>query len=229
MCGEVEMEVKQYIWEVVDSNSWLILEDDNGLLIDVVDNQELFETAKRLKSLTVILTHSHFDHIIGLNWIRKLKPGLKVIATRLCSENIGNIYRNMSSTATAFVAFYEEGRKKGVQIEPFSCAPADQIFEEKTESVWQGHHIRLFAVHGHSDDGLIVVLDERYLFSGDTLLPIPTVTRFRGGNTKRFWEEDIPVLQNLGIEDVYPGHGKAGKMIEMIKSNMRSKSIKDRE
>ena len=66
----------------------------------------------------------------------------------------------------------------------------------------------------------IAVLDEKYLFSGDTLLPIPTVTRFRGGSTKRFWEEDMPRLREMrNIETVFPGHGMRGKLGEMVGVN----------
>lgn len=222
------MEVKQYIWEVVDSNSWLILEDDNGLLIDVVDNQELFETVKRLKSLTVILTHSHFDHIIGLNKVRNICGNVEIISTSKCSENIGNIYRNMSATAEAFVELNKNGQNRE-KIAPFICEPSDKVFEDELKLNWLGHKVNLLAVHGHTCDGLALSIDSKLVFTGDTLLNMPTITRFPTGSTKRFWNEDIPILQNLGIEDVYPGHGKAGKMIEMIKFNMRSKSIKDRE
>ncbi len=220
MSGEVEMEIKSFVWDVVDTNSFLIIEGNHGLLIDAIDQEDLYRSMEPLETLSIILTHCHFDHIIGLNRIRRLKPNNKVIATRLCSEKIGNIYRNMSSTATAFVAFYEEGRKKNIQIEPFTCAPADQIFEEEMDLIWCDHHIRFFAVHGHSDDSLIAVLDEKYLFSGDTLLPIPTVTRFRGGSTKRFWEEDMPRLREMrNIETVFPGHGMRGKLGEMVGVN----------
>ena len=66
------MEIKQFIWNVVDSNSFLIVEGNNGLLIDVIDNFELTEALSTLENLTVILTHSHFDHTIGLNRIRKI-------------------------------------------------------------------------------------------------------------------------------------------------------------
>lgn len=105
------MEIKQYVWDVVDSNSWLITEGTSGLLIDAVDSRQLYERLETLDDLTVILTHSHFDHIVGLNRIRELKPQAKVIATKKCSEYVGNIYRNMSSSATAFMKFYEQGKK----------------------------------------------------------------------------------------------------------------------
>ena len=46
------------------------------------------------------------------------------------------------------------------------------------------------------NSNLIAVVDNKFMFSGDTLLSIPTITRFRSGSTKLFWEEDIPKLKN---------------------------------
>lgn len=198
----------------MDSNSWLILEEPHGLLIDAVDSEELYEAIEHLASLSIILTHSHFDHIIGLNKIRSLRSDCTVIATKLCSENIGNIYRNLSSTATAFMAFYEQGKKRNIEIEPFTCEPAQvtfDAFDDREMSLdWHGYKVELKAVYGHSNDGLLAVIDGKLLFSGDTLLAIPTVTRLPGGSTKRFKEEDMPLLKNSFSNGViYPGHGES--------------------
>lgn len=213
------MEIKQYSWDIVDSNSWLILEEDNGLLIDVIDSQKLFQIVQTLRSLSVILTHAHFDHIIGLNKIRELKPDTKVICTQRCSEYLENVYRNMSLTTTVFMKFYEGGDKGEIEIKPFTCEAADETFLNQKEFQWCRHEIRLEAVHGHSDDSLIAVADGKYMFSGDTILLIPTVTRFPCGSTKRFWQEDIPLLKKTEVDVVYPGHGLSGRLEDMIAVN----------
>ena len=214
------MEIKQFVWDVVDSNSWLLVENNQGLLIDVVDSDDLLGTIVDLESLKIILTHSHFDHIIGLNRLRELRHDATVIATNLCSENLGNIHKNMSSTADAFMTFYHEGASKDYKIVPFSCGEAGITFEGEYGFEWYWRRINLKAVHGHSADGLIVVVDEKLLFSGDTLLSIPTVTRFPSGSSERFWLEDIPMLQAIkNIELVFPGHGKPGKLDELLKIN----------
>ena len=210
------MNLKQFTWNIVDSNSWLILEGPHGLLIDAVDSEELYEAIEHLASLSIILTHSHFDHIIGLNRIRAIKPETIVIATKQCSLNIGDIHKNLSSTATAFLSFYEQGRKSNTQIKAFTCTPAQVTFKgaEKVFN-WQGHKVELKAVYGHSNDGLVAFIDQKLLFSGDTLLAVPTVTRFPGGNKKRYQEEDIPLLKSIISKKcyVYPGHGVASKLV----------------
>jgi len=200
------VEIRQFPWNVIDSNSWLIIEGSDGLLIDAVDSQALFDSIKNLSSLTVILTHCHFDHIFGLNKIREIRPDATVISTKLCSEYIGNKFRNLSSVATAFTSFYNGG-VQSVSIQPFECKPTDLVFEGMKDFFWAGHIVSLHSVYGHSADGLIAVIND-CIFSGDTLLSISTTTRFPTGNKKRFRDEDIPLLKSFGKEyRVLPGHG----------------------
>ena len=206
------MEIRQFAWNVVDTNTWLMTEGEDGLLVDVVDNPGLYEAVLPLKTLTVILTHSHFDHIIGLNKLRELGHACTVISTRLCSEQIGNRIRNMSSSADAFMVFYKKGQNSDIHIEPFTCGPADITFEDRLLYHWREHRISLTAVHGHSADSLLADVDGQYLFTGDTILSIPTVTRLPGGSTRKFQEEDLPLLRSMRDMPVYPGHGPADKL-----------------
>lgn len=210
------MEIKQFVWNVVDTNSWLMTEGEDGLLVDAVDEPALYEAVRPLKTLTVILTHSHFDHIIGLNRIRELMPACTVLSTRLCSEQIGNRFRNMSSSADAFMVFYNKGQKSGTHIEPFTCGPADITFEDSLLYCWRGHSFRFTAVHGHSADSLLAEADGQFLFTGDTILTIPTVTRLPGGSTRKFREEDLPLLRSMLDMPAYPGHGPAERLSVLL-------------
>ena len=216
------MEIRQYKWDVVDSNSWLITEENQGLLIDAVENKSLYAELVHLDDLIVILTHSHFDHIIGLNRIREIRPAVTVISTENCSKYLINQYRNMSSSANAFLKFYNNGYKSNTEVKPFVCEPADRIFTDKMILTWSGHLVKLLAVHGHTDDSLLTEIDGEILFSGDTLLAIPTVTRFPTGSSARFWGEDLPILRKMNhIKCVYPGHGNPGTLEKMIAANQK--------
>lgn len=221
MSTKNSMPIKQFTWDVVDSNSWLIMEGKNGLLIDVIDSKELYGVLEQMESLTVILTHCHFDHIVGLNRLRELHPESRVISTELCSQYVGDARKNTSNTATTYLSFYRHGEKADMKIEPFICRPSEKTFETNMDFDWYGHLVSLSAVHGHSSDGLIATIDEKNLFSGDTLLPIQTVTKPPSGSAKRFWEEDIPKLRDLDVDIVYPGHGMPGKAEDMLRVNVR--------
>ena len=217
-----KIKIEQYIWDVVDSNSFLIRENDHSLLIDAIDSNELYNAIANSNDLLIILTHSHFDHINGLNKIRKLNPHVSVLATSQCSINIGNKYRNMSSVANAFMSFYR-GKPYEGSINAICCDPADKVFENDEKINWNGHRIELLTFYGHSNDSLMVVLAKQVFFSGDTLLSTPTVTRFPGGNTDRFWNEDIHKIEQIDAELVFPGHGLPGTKAEMIRKNYETK------
>lgn len=201
--------LKTYTWDVVDSQSYLLSCSGHGLLIDAVDSPALYRDISSLETLTLILTHSHFDHICGLNRIRTIFPSVRVVSTGQCSENLGNPYRNMSSSAVAYLSFYQGAGSKNAVVEPFVCEPADMTFDQSIDLDWNGRMVHLQACYGHSNDGLLALLDDKWLFSGDTLLPVPTITRFKGGSAKRFFGEDIPYLASLKdkVEMVFPGHG----------------------
>ena len=219
---DIGLQINRFVWNVVDSNSWLIVEGKNGLLIDVVDNDSLFDRVRCLDSLTVILTHSHFDHISGLNRLREEKPESFVISTSLCSENIGDPRKNTSNIATAYLSFLEKTEKPNTAIEPFSCKPSDKVFTDNSVFDWCGHNVKLFSLHGHSSDSLAVIIDDQALFSGDELLSIPVITRLPGGSTEKYWTEDMPWFESIknDITLVFPGHGQPGKIEDMIKVNV---------
>ncbi len=213
------MEIKQFTWGIVDSNSWMVLDEKDGLLIDAVDNPQLYKFIKNLDSLTIILTHSHFDHIVGLEHIREIYPKALVYATEQCSRNIGDRYKNMSASANVFMTFYRKEPFIG-NIESFTCSPADITFDKTLVFNWKGHYIKLESFYGHSNDSLTISIDNRFLFSGDTVLHTPTITRFPGGNTEKFWKNDIPKLNNIDIEQVFPGHGPIGYLKELLANNI---------
>ena len=184
--------IRQYPWDVLDSNAWLIVEGDGGLLFDPVDSQALYTAVEGLDSLTVILTHCHFDHICGLNRLRELKPQARVIATAACSERIQRPAGNLSNIADALMFFRDPDAREGKKVSPFACAPADTVFSGETRFQWRGHDVALSEYHGHVAGSLCCALDGVHLFTGDTLLPLPTVTRLPGGSTRRFGTRTCP-------------------------------------
>lgn len=226
------IQIRQFTWNLIDANSFLLTEGAHGLLIDAVYSPELFDALSAIDDLIIILTHCHFDHICGLNQIRECMPYVLVYASKKCSENIGNPFRNMSSSADVFWTFYKNRNQyikhndvKYHIVEPFICAPTDLFFEGETVLKWRNHKITLTQYGGHTNDSLIAVIDNKYMFSGDTLLPIPTVTRFPSGNTSQFWKETIPKLKNMAVDLVFPGHGMPGELTAMIAANEKRRTV----
>jgi len=177
------------------------------LVIDPIDKEDVLDYCRNADTITVILTHEHFDHICGLNKLRSMVPNkVKVIANKECSERIGNPKLNMSVYADTLMALAEKTVDKVLQ--PFSCAVADIIFSEGYSFDWLGEDVELISTPGHSPGSASIVMDNM-LFSGDTLLVNSFMTRFPGGKTKLFKSKSVPVLQTLlnSVDFVYPGHG----------------------
>lgn len=210
------LDVYLFVWDFVDSNAYVLEDEGTALVIDPVDTEEFwgFIERQKIRTADVVLTHEHFDHISGLNKLRE-KMGCKVYAHRKCSENIGIITRNLSSAAGVLVQVSEKLQGKDLFGEPFICAPADVIFDENHVFFWKGHKVEMTHTPGHSAGSICVVLEEEILFSGDTLLEEPTITRLPGGNKRIFCENTMPWLKEklTMMKWILPGHGMLIKNI----------------
>jgi len=224
--------VYQFVWRAINSNAYVVCGKDSLLIVDPIDSEEFYRFVQKqsVQYALVLLTHSHYDHISGLNKLKQIVLDCRVVASKACSDNIQTPKKNLSNIADAIISFQERVDHKAeivnlaeTLVEPFSCEPADETFVEEMDVVWNGHNLRLTEYSGHSKDSVCCIMDYKYMFSGDTLLPIPTVTRLPGGSTARFWEEDMPKLEKLSeqIVMVFPGHEMPGALKDMIKVNVK--------
>lgn len=231
--------VYQFVWWAINSNAYVVREKDSLLIVDPIDSEEFYQFVQKqhVQKALVLLTHGHYDHISGLNKLKQLIPDCFVIASKACSENIQTPKKNLSNIADAIIAFQGRVDYKSeldnlakTLVKPFSCAPADKTFEEEMDLLWEGHNLRLTEYSGHSKDSVCCIVDNKHMFSGDTLLPIPTVTRLPGGSTSRFWEEDVPKLEILRehIVMVFPGHEMPGPLKKMLEVNVKPARYRDR-
>lgn len=198
-------EVRRFTWNFIDSNMYVIRNGDKALVIDPVDSNEAFEFIRNCDSITVLLTHEHYDHINGLNRIRA-EHNCTVISQELCSLRIQDRKKNLSTFANALIEISTTTTKK--TIIPFDCKGADITFIDNLFFEWEGIQILMVATPGHSP-GSSCILIKKYLFSGDSLLARGPMNRFPGGNDREYHEKTLPVLSRLlaKTDIVYPGHG----------------------
>lgn len=204
------LNVHLFVWDFIDSNAYVLEDEGYALFIDPVDTEEFWEfiESEGIHTANVILTHEHFDHISGLNKLRE-EVSCTVYAHRKCSENIGIIAGNLSGAAGVFVQISEKLQGKDIFGDPFVCEPADIIFDENYVFFWKKHKVELVYTPGHSAGSICMILDGEKLFSGDTLLAIPTVTKLPGGDKRIFYENTMPWLKEklTMMKWVLPGHG----------------------
>ena len=63
----------KFVSGFLDTNTYVMEEDRHLLVIDPANHAALLERCRDAATVTVLLTHEHFDHIGGLNRIRDLQ------------------------------------------------------------------------------------------------------------------------------------------------------------
>ncbi len=156
----------------------------------------------------VINTHYHSDHTNG----NCLFPAAEIIGHWQCREKLDTVGR-------AGLARAKQHSPELANIEIhlprvlLTQAPMFLHLGKKT--------IQLFPAPGHSHDSIAVLLKEdRILFAGDMMMPLPTIA---DGS----WDDLVRSLQaipSMGLENVVQGHGEVvlrGEIDEAVRSNLR--------
>lgn len=196
---------------ILETNVYLIEENNHAIIIDTYDDNNFIKTLLHNNPILdlVILTHEHYDHISGVKLLQRTYSA-KVLASKICDKNLRNSKLNLSRYFEAYCEL-----QTGVKIKPhtpigaFVCH-ADKFFYGENEMIWQGHSIYFRETPGHSQGSICIMIDNKYLFSGDTILPtIMTITRFPGGSQKEFEERTVHFIKTIPHNViVYPGHGE---------------------
>ena len=215
--------IQSYVFYPIDSCMYIWQEEDSVVIIDPCVSKDalLYQRERNINRILVILTHEHYDHISGVNWLKENLAKVSVLCSQLCAGALDNPYRNLSEFWEVLFIGKEEKIQEQIRnmdIQPYSCE-ADETFEGEYEFIWQGHKIFLKETPGHSKGSICILVDEKILFSGDTLVTgHETILRLPGGSKKDFAGITLPYLESLDREImVYPGHGEPQKLAEFMK------------
>lgn len=195
------LKIGKFILGMAQTNCYFIYLDNGeskeAIVIDPADRGDyIYEKLeeKGLKIAGIMLTHGHFDHILGVNKLRDLS-GAKVYACEAEKEICEDAGKNISA---------EIGRSLSVE--------ADVYLGDGAEFTLGGMFIRLIATPGHTAGGACYYFPEAgVLVSGDTLFKGSVGrTDFPTGSMAvltRSIREKLFVLPDE--TKVYPGHGEA--------------------
>lgn len=190
------MIIKRFIAGRLENNIYLVADEKSGeaVLIDATqDLPEIKETVKKLgvKVLYILLTHGHFDHILGLNSLKKSLNAPAVICKDdlVISENINEFTRLFGL--------------------PDSVPPKyDMYIKDGDEILLGSYKIKVIHTPGHTEGGVCYLVDGK-LFSGDTLFRGSVGrTDLFGGNFDKLSDSIKNKLFKLDDKtEVFPGHG----------------------
>lgn len=155
----------------------------------------------------VINTHYHADHSLGNVWFK----GAVVIGHRLARALMDSRGRESLDRA----------RVQSRELREVELLLPDVVFDGGELNVRVGKRtLQLLSLPGHSPDGLgVLVLEDRVLFSGDVMMPLPHLVN---GDLDAM-TASLKRIPRLKLENVVQGHGEVvlrGEILNAVRSNL---------
>ena len=190
------MIIKRFVTGPLENNIYLLVDEKTkqAVLIDATALiPEIEDAVKETGSDVnfILLTHGHFDHIMGLNNLKEALDAQAVINKNdlVLSDNINEFTRMFN--------------------QPDSKPPVYEKFVEDNDIIQVGDMvIKVITTPGHTEGGVCYLVDGN-LFSGDTLFRESVGrTDLTGGSFEKLSDSIKNKLFKLPDDTkVYPGHG----------------------
>jgi len=203
------------------SNSYIIRCCDTNKAI-VVD-PTIYSVSKIVKFLVennsilemIIPTHGHLDHIEGIDILRD-KFRSKVITTRACSIAFQDPRKNYSR--------YLGNKNISIGLPDTITEKDPYIFR------WCNSEIRIIRTPGHSPCSTCITIDNKILFSGDTiLLDYSSFTKLPDCDSNSLKESIKMIMRDFSPDTItYPGHGKSFLLNSVIQKFDFLQELNDR-
>ncbi|MDO9580206.1 MAG: MBL fold metallo-hydrolase [Bacteroidales bacterium] len=191
------MKVTRFVNSIFTSNSYILdFEGDNGIwIIDPGDSKPIIQWLEKNKKYLngILITHSHFDHIYGVNDLYDLYPEVRIYASKYAIEGMYSAKLNCS--------YYTEN--------PYvvDCQHIN-IAEEPNKILLSGNiYANVIHTPGHNRDCLSYLIEDN-LFTGDALIPgIKVVTKSKHSNKAEAINSVNRIFVQFTDETmIYPGH-----------------------
>ena len=193
------------------ANSYVLTKDGkSAIVIDPSSTKVMQELNERgLKAEYVLLTHCHFDHVMGI--VPFVEQGAKVVASETEAKLIG-------TNADLFEMIGA----------PRPKYHADILLRHGEEREFCGISVRAFVTPGHTQGSTCYQVTDgkkKYLFTGDTLFESSIGrTDFPTGDLSRM-RDSLLFLSTLPDMPVYAGHGEDTTLEKERESNMFLKDL----
>jgi len=188
-------------------NSILILGEKEAVLVDgqwlQSDGSKLADMIEKSgrRLTTILITHGHPDHYMGLNPVIARFPNARVLARKAVTEEIK----------------YQFPAKKvhWQEFFPMSELPVEAIVPEMFEGesiALEGHEIRLIDLPPAEtiEATVFYIPSMKTVITGD-LVFAKSHSYLADLNAPGLWIEALNLVKSIGpIDTVYPGHGPAG-------------------
>lgn len=189
--------VKRIVNRVFTSNTYVISEGGSVdvWLVDVGDTERVLDILPANSMVRgVFLTHTHFDHLYGINHLYEVFHEMVVYVAEQGIENLYSAKGNLSK--------YHES--------PLEYKGSNVVGLKDGQVVCLFPDIKLQALStpGHTPDSMSFLVDGRYIFTGDAYIPnAQVVSKLPGGNKKLAAESKDFLIEFSKGKVLMPGHG----------------------
>ena len=193
----MNLAIRMMVLGPVQTNCYFLINEDTKevLIVDPADRaQKIIEwiNSEGLKPVAILLTHGHFDHIMGVQGVKK-EYGIPIYASKDEVEVLANPQINVSTMMGAYLSM-----------------KADELFSDGDVLELAGMKLKVISTPGHTIGSVCFYMEaEKVLISGDTLFEA-SVGRsdFPTGSSRQLIESIKTRLFVLPDDtDVFPGHG----------------------
>ncbi|MDD3437246.1 MAG: MBL fold metallo-hydrolase [Candidatus Gastranaerophilales bacterium] len=192
------MILKQFVLGAIEDNNYLLIDEKTkeAVLIDCTEESQQIDNAIKEYGATlkyILLTHGHFDHVLGVNSFRA-----KYHCKALIHEDDKFLLDKMKDFARSF------------GIPSVEIQNVDGFIKDGEVIEFGTNKIKVIHTPGHTKGGVCFLLEDK-IFTGDTLFcDAIGRTDLPGGS---FQQLKSSIEQRLFTLDenitVYPGHGNS--------------------
>ena len=193
------MEIKKYVAGPFMTNTYLIINDKKGIIVDpTIGLEKYIDDIKKFDITAILLTHCHIDHIASAHLF-----DAPIYMSKIDAINIKDNRINLSNTF-------------GI---PF-IFPSNNIIGLDDEVLSLNNlKIECILTPGHTSGGMCFLINDS-LFSGDTLFQVGIGrTDFPTGNMNDLKRSLLKLKLLPKNTKIYPGHGELSTLEFELKYN----------
>lgn len=190
------MKIYRIVNSVFNSNTYVIRHDksENCWLIDIGDFEPVLDVVRNHNIQGVFLTHTHYDHIYGINKLVHTFPKCVVYTSEYGRQGLFSDKFNQSRYHSDSLIF------QGTNLSILKEGDVIDLFQDIS--------LKVIETPGHDPSCLSYYTDNE-IFTGDSYIPgIDVITSFPRGNKMDARRSVEKILDLNNFRNIYPGHGE---------------------
>jgi cyclase len=186
---------------------WAIVIDTLAYPEETKEIREFIEERLEKPVRYLINTHYHADHTLGNCWF----PNAIIVSYELCRQFLDHRGREA----------LDQAKQNNRELADVHIVLPDVTFTKGELEIRIGKRtIRLMHLPGHSADGIgVLVVEDRVLFSGDIMMPLPYIL----DGEIDVMTETMKEIPKMKLENLVQGHGEVilrGEIPSAVKENI---------